>query len=100
MERVFINSSVELIMGLYLNYFSGAFTKILEKAEVSCYQISQYTHLDQAYLSRLKSGEKQNPSPETVIKISLALAHYSKQVQLHDIQRLFRSIGRSLNMAE
>jgi hypothetical protein len=87
-------------MGLYTNNFSEVFSKILKKAEVSCYNISQYTHLDQAYLSRLKTGEKQNPSPETIIKISLALAHYSKHIQLHDIQNLFKSVGRSLNIAE
>jgi len=87
-------------MGIYTNGFSGVFSALLQKTSISCYQISHYTHLDQAYLSRLKTGEKQNPSPETVIKISLAFAHYSKQVQLHDIQRLFRSVGRSLSMAE
>jgi len=83
-------------MGLYSNDFSEVFSKLLEKADISCYQISQYTNLDQAYLSRLKTGEKQNPSPETVIKISLALAHYGKHVQLHDIQNLFKSVGRSI----
>lgn len=87
-------------MGIYANEFSGVFSALLQKTGISCYQISQYTHPDQAYFSRLKTGEKQNPSPETVIKISLALTHYSKQVQLHDIQRLFRSVGRSLPMAE
>lgn len=87
-------------MGLYSGDFSKAFSKLLEKTSISCYKISQYTHLDQAYLSRLKIGEKQNPSPETVIKISLALAHYSNQVQLHDIQKLFESVGRSILTSE
>ena len=86
--------------GVYSNSFSQVFSQILEMAGVTCYQISKFTNLDQAYLSRLKNGEKQNPSPETVIKISLAFSHYSKQVHLHDIQRLFRSVGRSLHMAE
>jgi len=83
-------------MALYANDFSKVFSTLLEKSRISCYQISQYTHLDQAYLSRLKTGEKQNPGPETVIKISLALAHYSKNIQLHDIQNLFKSVGRSI----
>jgi len=87
-------------MGVYANEFSRVFSALLQETGISCYKISQYTHLDQAYLSRLKIGEKQNPSPETVIKISLAFTHYSKQVQLHAIQRLFRSVGRSLHMAE
>ncbi len=83
-------------MALYASNFSKVFSTLLEKTGISCYQISQYTHLDQAYLSRLKTGEKQNPSPETVIKISLVLAHYSSQVELHDIQKLFKSVGRSI----
>ena len=87
-------------MAIYVNGFSKVFSALLQQAHVSCYQISQYTHLDQGYLNRLKTGEKQNPSPETVMKISLALTHYSSQVRLYDIQRLFRSVGRSLNMGE
>ena len=83
-------------MALYANDFSKVFSTLLEETGISCYQISQYTHLDQAYLSRLKAGEKQNPSPETVIKISLALTYYSKQVRLRDIQKLFKSVGRSI----
>jgi len=87
-------------MALYANDFSKVFSTLLEKSGISCYRISQYTHLDQAYLSRLKTGNKQNPSPETVIKISLALAYYSNQVQLHDIQKLFKSVGRSILTSE
>jgi len=87
-------------MTLYANDFSKVFSTLFEKTGISCYQISQYTHLDQAYLSRLKTGKKQNPSPETVIKISLAFAHYSNQVQLHDIQKLFKSVGRSIIIRE
>jgi len=83
-------------MTLYASDFSQVFSVLLEKNGISCYQISRYTHLDQAYLSRLKNGGKHNPSPETLIKISLALAHYSNQVQVHDIQRLFKSVGRSI----
>lgn len=84
--------------GVYSNSFSQVFSQIVEMAGVSCYQISQFAHLDQAYLSRLKNGEKQNPSPETIMKISLALAHYSDKIKLYDIQKLFKSVGRSLKL--
>ncbi len=86
-------------MALYANDFSEVFSTLLAKAGISCYQISQYSHLDQAYLSRLKSGQKGNPSTETIIKISLALTHYSPKIELHDIQRLFKSVGRSIDVA-
>ena len=84
--------------GVYSNNFSQAFSQLLEKAGISCYQISQFSHLDQAYLSRLKNGERHNPSPETIIKISLALTHYSDKIKFYDIQKLFKSVGRSLHL--
>ena len=87
-------------MTLYAKDFSEAFTALLKKTGISRYKISQYTHLDQAYLHRLTTGEKQNPSLETIIKISLAFAYYSNQVQIYDIQRLFKSVGRSILTSE
>jgi len=83
-------------MGLYNSQFSEVFSRLLEKAGVSCYEISRQTHLDQAYLSRLKSGEKDNPSVETVMKISLALYRYGNKLTLYDIEKLFNSIGSSM----
>jgi len=81
---------------LFSNNFSRAFSNLLDKTGVSCYQMSQYSGLDQSYLSRLKSGEKRNPSPETVVKISLALVHCSEKVTIHEVESLFNSVGRSL----
>jgi len=87
---------VELIMTLYANDFSKVFSTLLDKTGVSCYQISRYTHLDEAYLSRLRSGEKNKPSRETVIKIGLALARFSDEVTLSDIETLFKSTSLSI----
>ena len=84
--------------GIYSNDFSEAFSDLLEETGISCYQISQYANLDQAYLSRLKKGQKDNPSPETLVKISLAFSHLSTNVKLHNIERLFNSVGRSLHL--
>ncbi len=63
-------------MGLYQNNFAEAFPKLIAKSGVTCYQIHEFTHLDQAYLSRLKSGGKTSPSPETIVKIGLAICHF------------------------
>ena len=87
-------------MGLYQNNFSEAFSKLLDKSGVTCYQIHQFNHLDQAYLSRLKSGERNSPSPETIVKIGLAICHLSKKVTLSDIEKLFNSTGRSLRITD
>jgi len=85
-------------MGLYQNNFAEAFSKLLAKSGdiCSCYKIHQFTELDQAYLSRLKSGEKSSPSPETIVKIGLAICHFNDKIKLSDIETLFSSTGRSL----
>ena len=83
-------------MAIYTNNFSKVFDKVLVETGVSCYKISQYSGLDEGYLSRLKSGLKDNPSPETTIKICIAIAHYSEKAKLHDIEALFNATGRTL----
>jgi len=85
-------------MGLYQNNFAKAFSKLIAMSGVTCYQIHNFTHLDQAYLSRLKSGEKTSPSPETIVKISLAICHFNDKIKLSDIETLFKSVGRSLRI--
>ena len=84
--------------GLYTNQFAEIFSRLLERGGVSCYQIHQYSGIDQAYLSRLKRGEKCNPSPEIVTRIGLALAHISDKVGQYDIEALYNSVGRSLRI--
>ena len=81
--------------GIYAKDFSEVFSKLLAMYNVTCYQISQYTNLDQSYLKRLRTGEKNNPSPSTLFKISLALAHLGKNVRLYDIEELFNAVGRT-----
>jgi len=80
--------------GLYSNNFAEAFSKLLEKANVTCYQISEFSDLDQGYLSRLKNGEKRNPSVETLMAIGFSLVHFSGKINLHDIHDLFRAADR------
>lgn len=84
--------------GLFDSDFEGAFTNLLEKTGVSCYQIAQYTTSNEAYLSRLKNGKKSNPSLEAIIKICFALAHLSKEIKLSDIEDLLNLVGRSLRI--
>jgi hypothetical protein len=83
-------------MGIYSNNFSYVFSALLGKSQISCYKISEYTHLDQGYLSRLSSGEKKNPSSETIMKISLAICHFNQNIKLSDIEKLFNAVGRTI----
>jgi hypothetical protein len=84
--------------GLYIDQFSEVFSRLLEKSGISCYGVSKFSGIDQAYLSRLRKGDKDHPSPEVVMRISLALAHCSDKLSLHDIEELFNSTGRTLNI--
>jgi hypothetical protein len=83
-------------MALYGNEFAKIFSELTARSGVSCYKIGQYVNLDEAYLSRLKSGEKMNPSPETVVRICLALAHFSDKLDINDFETLFHACGHSL----
>ncbi len=87
-------------VGLYQNNFVEAFSKLVARSGVTCYQIHQFTHLDQAYLSRLKSGEKNSPSPETIVKIGLAICHFNDKIKISEIEVLFKSVGRSLRVTD
>jgi predicted transcriptional regulator len=83
-------------VAIYTNDFCKAFAKVLAETGVTCYKISQYSGLNEGYLSRLKSGLKENPSPETIIKICVAIVFHSKGTKLHDIEALFNATGRTL----
>jgi transcriptional regulator with XRE-family HTH domain len=83
-------------MAIYTDGFAKAFSGLLNKSGVSSYKISHYTHLDQAYLSRLLSGEKKNPSIETIFKICLALANYNSELSIDDFEKLIKTSGHSL----
>ncbi len=86
----------ELTVALFHKDFAGVFSNLLQEGRVTCYQISQYSHLDEAYLSRLKNGNKNNPSPETIVKICLALAHFGHKLSIYDFDKLFSAAGHSL----
>ena len=80
--------------------FTQVLNKLLEKDKIIPYQICKYTHLDQSYLSRLRNGEKNNPSTATLIRISLGMVRHSDKITIYDIERLFKSTGRSLGLGE
>jgi transcriptional regulator with XRE-family HTH domain len=84
-----------MVIGLYSNDFGPTFSRLLEETGISRYKIHQFTGLDQGFLSRLCVGSK-SPSPETIMKIALALVHYSEKITLHDVEDLFKSVGRSI----
>ena len=84
--------------GIYTNNFKHIFNKLLDELGVSCHKLSKYTHLDQGLLSRLRSGEDENPSPESLMKICIGFVHFNEKVALLDAERIFNSVGRSLGL--
>ena len=76
--------------------FSSTFSKLLSKHGLSCYKVHQFTGIDQAYLSRLRNGQKEDPRPRTLYLIGLALVHYIPQLQLEEVEELLHSAGRYL----
>ncbi len=64
-----------------------------EKSGKSRYAIARYAELDEAYLLRLESGARRNPSRDAVIKIGLALVSGTTKITRHDIDRLLVSAG-------
>ena len=84
--------------GILNNQFPEKFSNLLEKSGVTCYQISEFTGIDKAYLSRLKNGSKYNPSAEIIVKICLALVRYGKGINFYHIEQLLNSAGYTLKI--
>ena len=63
------------------------------KAGKSKYSLSAFTGLDPTYLRRLETGQRLNPSFDTVIKICVALASGTSGIGLEDINDLLLAAG-------
>ncbi len=73
--------------------FCGTLRKLRSKSGKSKYRLAQYSGLDEAYVGRLESGERQNPSRDTVMKLGLALVADSTTVSIHDVNELLLAGG-------
>jgi len=73
--------------------FSLMLRKLRERSQKSRYKLAQFTGANEAYLHRLETGERQNPSREMVMKLALALVADSSSVTLVDVNELLLSAG-------
>ena len=73
--------------------FSGTLRRLRSKSGKTRYKLAQYSGLDEAYVLRLESGERQNPSRDTVMKLGLALVADSDTVSIHDVNELLLAGG-------
>ena len=73
--------------------FSGTLRRLRSKSGKTRYKLAQYSGLNEAYVFRLESGERRNPSRDIVVKLCLALVADSDAVSIHDVNELILSGG-------
>lgn len=73
--------------------FGETLKKLRRKAGKSRYRLAQYSGLNEAYILRLETGERSNPSRDVVLMLGLALVESSETVVIWDIDALLLSAG-------
>ena len=73
--------------------FADALRTLRLKSGKSKYRLAQYSGIDQAYIHRLETGERNNPSREVVLMLAFALVENSRSVDIEDIEELLLAAG-------
>lgn len=73
--------------------FGETLKALRSKSGKSRYRLAQYTGLNEAYLLRLETGERANPSRDVVLMLGLALVQGSESVGIWDVDILLLSAG-------
>ena len=73
--------------------FSDTLKSLRIRSGKSRYALSQFSGIDQAYLLRLESGERANPSRDVVLMVALALVYDCSVVGIDDIDELLLAAG-------
>ncbi len=68
--------------------FGDTLKALRKRAGKSKYRLAQFSGIDQAYLLRLETGERNRPSRDVVLMIGFALVENSSTVSLHDVDEL------------
>ena len=71
--------------------FAETLKKLRTRASKSRYRLAQYSGVNQAYILRLESGARGNPSRDVVLMLGLALVESSDSVYIWDIDELLMS---------
>ena len=73
--------------------FSRTLKRLRSKSGKTRYKLALHSGLNEAYVLRLESGERQNPSRDTVMKLGLDLVADSATVSIHDGNELLLAGG-------
>jgi transcriptional regulator with XRE-family HTH domain len=66
-----------------VNAFQETLQRLLDQSGKTVTQLSALSGVDRAYVKRLLSGEKTNPSTETIVRLWIGLAMDPKVVEAH-----------------
>ena len=67
--------------------FNRTLEKLRKKAGKSRYRLAQLSGLDESFIGRLETGEK-NPSRNTIILLGMALLYNCDSISVYDIDGL------------
>lgn len=73
--------------------FAETLKELRKKAGKSRYRLAQWSGLSEAYLLRLETGERANPSRDVVLMIAFALVAEADKIDLFDIEEFLWSAG-------
>ena len=73
--------------------FAETLKELRKKAGKSRYRLAQWSGLSEAYLLRLETGERANPSRDVVLMLAFALVAESDKIDLFDIEEFLWSAG-------
>ena len=73
--------------------FAETLKKLRAEAGKSRYRLAQFSGINEAYILRLESGQRANPSRDVVIMLGLALVQNSESMDIWDIDEMLLSAG-------
>ena len=75
--------------------FSKILKDLMDKSGKTRYRLARCSGVDEAYIFRLESGERRNPTRDIVVKLGLGLMHDSSSVTVDDVNELLLSAEHS-----
>ena len=73
--------------------FGETLKKLRLKSAKSRYRLAQYSGITEAYILRLETGERSNPSRDVVLMLGLALLKGSNSLDIWDVDVLLLAAG-------
>ena len=73
--------------------FGETLKKLRLKSAKSRYRLAQYSGITEAYILRLETGERSNPSRDVVLMLGLALLKGSDSLDVWDVDVLLLAAG-------